>query len=146
MEIFACVGIALHKKEWKPRRSGKVGVWLRGTLSKGWGERKFLQFCRGSPKITIKFLLKDCEHWLGVTSETEELVVQTPQSMLMAFLPRASGEETVIESNKSQPIYTQRGEQVGLLATEPGSRGRQKPLRSVRKTRPRCVGREGEVR
>lgn len=139
------MGIALHEKEWKPRRSGKVGVWLHGTLSKGWRERKFLQFFRGSLKITIKFLLKDCEHWLGVRSETEEMV-QTPQSVLMAFLPRASGEETVIESNKSQPIYTQRGEQVGLLATEPGSRGRQKPLRSVRKKRPQCVGREGEVR
>lgn len=56
--------------------------------------------------------------------------------MLMAFLPRASGEEAVIESNKSKPIYTQRGEQAGLLAMEPGSKGRQKTLRSVRKNVP----------
>lgn len=53
--------------------------------------------------------------------------------MLMAFLPRASGEEAVIEPNKSQPIYAWNGEQAGLLVTEAGSRGKQKPLRSARK-------------
>lgn len=53
------------------------------------------------------------------------------KSMLMAFLSRASGEEAVIEFNKSQPIYRKRGKQAGLLTTE--LRRRQKLLRSVRK-------------
>lgn len=47
--------------------------------------------------------------------------------MLMALLPRASGEEAVIESSKSQPIYTWKEEQAGLLAMQPGSRGGRKP-------------------
>lgn len=108
------------------------GVWLHGTLSKGWRGTKFLQFCRGSLKITIEVLLKDCEHWPGGSYiRNRGDGANSLKSMLVAFLPRASGEEAVIESNKSQPIYIRRGEQAGLLATEP--RGRQKPLRSVRK-------------
>lgn len=65
--------------------------------------------------------------------------------MLVGFLPRASGEEAVIESNKSQPIYTWRGEQAECWLWSQVAEEAETPQKCEKKC-PQCVGGEGEVR
>lgn len=112
----------------KTKQVRERGIQLHGTLRKSWRGKKSLQLHRESLKIAIKVLPKDCEHWPGGSyTRSRQDGANSLKLMLMAFLPRASGEEAVIESNKSQPLYTRRGEQAGLLAMEPGNRGGRKP-------------------
>lgn len=121
------------------------GMQLLGTLRRSWRGKKSLQFHRDSLKITIKVLPKDCEHWPGGSSIRSRRDAATAlKLMLMASLPRSSGEEAVIESNKSQPIYTQRGEQADCWLWSQVA-GKAETPQKCEKNCPQCVGGEGEV-